>query len=92
MGVLIITHYQRILHLVHPAVVHVMFEGRIVKEAATSSSSSSRSGATAGSRRRSGGGLMALTAVASVEFPILEREGRPRLSRLRGARRRRRRR
>ena len=32
MGVLIITHYQRILHLVQPAVVHVMFEGRIVKE------------------------------------------------------------
>jgi Fe-S cluster assembly ATP-binding protein len=32
MGVLIITHYQRILHLVTPEFVHVMFEGRIVKE------------------------------------------------------------
>jgi Fe-S cluster assembly ATP-binding protein len=32
MGVLIITHYQRILHLVEPDRVHVMFEGRIVKE------------------------------------------------------------
>jgi Fe-S cluster assembly ATP-binding protein len=32
MGVLIITHYQRILHLVEPDAVHVMFEGRIVKE------------------------------------------------------------
>src|SRR5438477_4869798 len=32
MGVLIITHYQRILHLVVPSDVHVMFEGRIVKE------------------------------------------------------------
>ena len=32
MGVLIITHYQRILHLVEPDFVHVMFEGRIVKE------------------------------------------------------------
>ncbi len=32
MGVLIITHYQRILHLVRPDAVHVMFEGRIVKE------------------------------------------------------------
>jgi Fe-S cluster assembly ATP-binding protein len=32
MGVLIITHYQRILHLVQPSHVHVMFEGRIVKE------------------------------------------------------------
>ena len=31
MGVLIITHYQRILHLVEPDFVHVMFEGRIVK-------------------------------------------------------------
>ena len=32
MGVLIITHYQRILHLVQPCHVHVMFQGRIVKE------------------------------------------------------------
>jgi Fe-S cluster assembly ATP-binding protein len=32
MGVLIITHYQRILHLVEPDFVHVMFDGRIVKE------------------------------------------------------------
>jgi Fe-S cluster assembly ATP-binding protein len=30
--VLIITHYQRILHLVKPQFVHIMFEGRIVKE------------------------------------------------------------
>ena len=32
MGVLIITHYQRILHIVQPQFVHIMFEGRIVKE------------------------------------------------------------
>jgi Fe-S cluster assembly ATP-binding protein len=32
MGVLIITHYQRILHLVQPSHVHVMYRGRIVKE------------------------------------------------------------
>ena len=32
MGVLIITHYQRILHMVKPDFVHVMFEGRIVKQ------------------------------------------------------------
>jgi Fe-S cluster assembly ATP-binding protein len=32
MGVLIITHYQRILHMVVPQFVHIMFEGRIVKE------------------------------------------------------------
>jgi Fe-S cluster assembly ATP-binding protein len=32
MGVLIITHYQRILHMVVPQFVHIMFDGRIVKE------------------------------------------------------------
>jgi Fe-S cluster assembly ATP-binding protein len=32
MGVFIITHYQRILHLVQPQRVSIMFDGRIVKE------------------------------------------------------------
>ena len=32
LGTLIITHYQRILHLVEPSFVHVMYDGRIVKE------------------------------------------------------------
>jgi Fe-S cluster assembly ATP-binding protein len=32
MGTLIITHYQRILHIVQPEFVHIMFDGRIVKE------------------------------------------------------------
>jgi Fe-S cluster assembly ATP-binding protein len=32
MGVLIITHYQRILHMVEPDRVHVMYDGRIVKD------------------------------------------------------------
>jgi Fe-S cluster assembly ATP-binding protein len=32
MGVLIITHYQRILHLVQPQRVSIMFDGRIIKE------------------------------------------------------------
>jgi Fe-S cluster assembly ATP-binding protein len=32
MGVLIITHYQRILHMVEPQRVSVMFDGRIAKE------------------------------------------------------------
>jgi Fe-S cluster assembly ATP-binding protein len=32
LGVLIITHYQRILHLVQPSHVHVIYQGRIVKE------------------------------------------------------------
>jgi Fe-S cluster assembly ATP-binding protein len=32
LGVLIITHYQRILHMVKPSHVHVLYRGRIVKE------------------------------------------------------------
>jgi len=32
MGILIITHYQRILHLVEPDFVHVMFDGKVVRE------------------------------------------------------------
>ena len=32
MGTLVITHYQRILHIVRPQYVHIMFEGRIVKK------------------------------------------------------------
>jgi Fe-S cluster assembly ATP-binding protein len=32
MGVLIITHYQRILHMVEPQRVSIMYDGRIVKE------------------------------------------------------------
>src|SRR6201996_9180909 len=32
LGVLIITHYQRILHLVQPSHVHVLYKGRIVKQ------------------------------------------------------------
>ena len=32
LGVLIITHYRRILHLVEPDAVHVLYDGRIVKE------------------------------------------------------------
>ncbi len=32
LGVLIITHYQRILHMVQPQRVSIMYEGRIVKE------------------------------------------------------------
>jgi Fe-S cluster assembly ATP-binding protein len=31
-GVLIITHYQRILHLIKPSHVHVLYRGRIVRE------------------------------------------------------------
>jgi Fe-S cluster assembly ATP-binding protein len=31
LGVLVITHYQRILNYIRPQFVHVMFEGRIVE-------------------------------------------------------------
>jgi Fe-S cluster assembly ATP-binding protein len=31
MGVLVITHYQRILNYITPEHVHIMFEGRIVE-------------------------------------------------------------
>jgi Fe-S cluster assembly ATP-binding protein len=32
MGTLIITHYQRILHMIKPDRVHVIYQGRVVKE------------------------------------------------------------
>jgi Fe-S cluster assembly ATP-binding protein len=32
LGILIITHYQRILHLVEPDFVHVIYDGRIVRQ------------------------------------------------------------
>jgi Fe-S cluster assembly ATP-binding protein len=32
MGVLLITHYQRLLNYIKPHFVHIMMEGRIVKE------------------------------------------------------------
>jgi Fe-S cluster assembly ATP-binding protein len=31
MGVLVITHYQRILNYIHPDYVHIMIDGRIVE-------------------------------------------------------------
>jgi Fe-S cluster assembly ATP-binding protein len=31
MGLLVITHYQRILNYIHPQVVHIFYNGRIVK-------------------------------------------------------------
>ena len=31
MGILVITHYQRILNYIHPDVVHIFLDGRIVK-------------------------------------------------------------
>jgi Fe-S cluster assembly ATP-binding protein len=31
MGVLLITHYQRLLNYIHPDIVHVMYQGRIIR-------------------------------------------------------------
>ena len=79
MGVLIITHYQRILHLVQPSHVHVMYQGRIVKRVVRSWSTSSRRRATAGSPTSSSERrLMSATAAACAsspsEFPVLRRD------------------
>ena len=83
MGVLIITHYQRILHMVIPQFVHIMFDGRIVKEGGPGSSPSSRSTGTAGSATRSPQGpRMSLTVPASASSPCSS--ARARLPRLRG--------
>jgi Fe-S cluster assembly ATP-binding protein len=32
LGLLIITHYQRILHLIQPSHIHILYKGRIVKQ------------------------------------------------------------
>jgi Fe-S cluster assembly ATP-binding protein len=31
MGVLLITHYQRLLNYIHPDIVHVMYKGQIIR-------------------------------------------------------------
>ena len=55
MGVLVITHYQRILNYIKPDFVHVLVDGRIVEER--------RPGARAQAR---GGGLRRLPARDAV--------------------------
>ena len=52
MGVLIITHYQRILHMVQPSRVSIMFDGRIVKEGGPELVEQLEARATAGSATR----------------------------------------
>ena len=79
MGVLIITHYQRILHLVQPSHVHVMFRGQIVKEGGRSWSTSSRPRATGGSptsssKRPPDERDRRDAADVAAEFPVLRRE------------------
>ena len=51
MGVLLITHYQRILNYIKPDFVHVLMDGRIVAKAVRSSPTSSRPRATRRSSR-----------------------------------------
>ena len=46
LGVLVITHYQRILNYIKPDFVHVLVDGRIVEKAAPSWRRSSRRRAT----------------------------------------------
>ena len=53
-GALVITHYRRILEIIVPDFVHMMYKGRIVDREARSSSRSSRRGATTGSRSSTG--------------------------------------
>ena len=54
LGVLLITHYQRLLNYITPDVVHVLAQGRIVKTAARTWPSASRTRATARSCARRG--------------------------------------
>ena len=84
LGVLIITHYQRILHLVQPSHVHVLYRGRIVKqggpELVEQLEAHGYGWITDGGRSRC---LMATQAThirdLTAEFPVLRRKigGRP---------------
>ena len=75
MGVLIITHYQRILHIVKPQFVHIMFEGRIVKEGGPELVTDARGEGLRLDPRRGRGGPAWLAVPTSAEFPVLAREG-----------------
>ena len=76
MGVLIITHYQRILHIVKPQFVHIMFEGRIVKEGGPELVTElEKHGLRLDPRRGRRGRAMSLAVPTSAEFPTLAREG-----------------
>ena len=81
MGVLIITHYQRILHMVKPQFVHIMFEGRIVKEGGPELVEQLEKRGYGWIRDEVGGGGMSLAVPPATEFPG-PRAGGPRLPRL----------
>ena len=76
MGVLIITHYQRILHIVKPQFVHIMFEGRIVKEGGPELVTVLEEKGYGWIRDEvAAAALMSLAVPTSAEFPTLAREG-----------------
>jgi Fe-S cluster assembly ATPase SufC len=57
LGVLLITHYQRLLDYIVPDYVHVMVQGRIVRSGGKSSRWSSREGLRLGARTNRGAAL-----------------------------------
>ncbi len=80
MGVLIITHYQRILHLVQPSHVHVMFQRADRQGGRPGAGRRARGeGLRVDHRRaRAGARLMSATAATlrdvAAEFPVLRRQ------------------
>ena len=85
MGVLIITHYQRILHMVKPDSVHVMFEGRIVKEGGPGAGRRARGeglrldprGGRGGRQRLASGAMEPTTTKPAARRPSRSRRSAP---------------
>ena len=77
MGVLIITHYQRILHLVQPDRVSIMFDGRIVKEGGPELVDRARGRGLRLDQGRGGGGRRRLVAGADATAPLVVRGAVP---------------
>ena len=75
MGVLIITHYQRILHMVKPQFVHIMFEGRIVKQGGSELVEQLETARVRLDPRRGRGNRMSLAVPPQADFPVLAQEG-----------------
>ena len=69
MGVLMITHYQRMLNYVKPQFVHVLLDGRIVMSGGEELATSSRRTATTGCASRSACHPASATRVAE---PVAE--------------------
>ena len=53
MGIVLITHYQRLLNYIKPEFVHILYQGRIIRVRRRELAPSSKRRATTGSRRRS---------------------------------------